>query len=314
MQTILGSGGAIGIELAKTLPDYTDKVRLVSRNPVRINPDDELRSADLTNKEEANHAVAGSEVAYLTVGLIYNIKVWESKWPLIVDNVIEACKRHECKLVFFDNVYMYHPDTMGNMTEESVVDPVSRKGRVRARIAAKIMTASKQGLINALIARSADFYGPAIQGVSLLTESVFKPLSQGKKAQCLGRMDVKHSFTFTPDAGKATALLGNTDDAYGEIWHLPTAGNPYTMKQLVEMVAGHFQVRPRYQAANKFMVRVIGLFVPIMREMTEMMYQYDRDYIFRSDKFEKRFDFKPTPYQEGIRQIIKSDYGISTID
>jgi nucleoside-diphosphate-sugar epimerase len=308
MQTILGSGGAIGIELAKALPAYTETVRLVSRSPARVNPDDELKSADLTNKEEVNQAVAGSEVAYLTVGLTYNTKVWESKWPLIVDNVIEACKIHSCKLVFFDNVYMYHPDTLGNMTENSVVDPVSRKGRVRARIAESIMTTSKQGRIKALIARSADFYGPSIKGVSLLTESVLKPLSQGKKAQCLGRMDVKHSFTYTPDAGKATALLGNTDDAFGEVWHLPTAGKPYTMEQMVEIAAGHFGVRPKYQAANKFMVRVIGLFVPIMREMTEMMYQYDRDYIFVSDKFEKRFDLKPTPYLEGIKQIIDSDY------
>jgi len=308
MQTILGSGGAIGTELARALPAYTDTVRLVSRSPSRVNPGDVLMATDLTNKEAVNQAVAGSEVAYLTVGLTYDTKVWETSWPLIVDNVIEACKAHGCKLVFFDNVYMYHPDTMGNMTEGSLVDPVSRKGRVRARLADKIQAASKEGSIRTLIARSADFYGPSIKDVSLLTESVLKPLSQGKKAQCLGRMDVEHSFTYTPDAGKATALLGNTDDAYGEVWHLPTASDPYTMKQWVEIVAGYFGVPPKYLAANKFIVRLIGLFVPIMKEMSEMMYQYDRDYIFVSDKFQKRFNWTPTSYQEGIEEVLSTNY------
>ena len=308
MQTILGSGGAIGTELARVLPEYTGTIRLVSRNPSRVNSGDLLMVADLTNQEAVDQAVAGSAVVYLTVGLTYNTKIWKKSWPLIVDNVIEACKRHGSKLVFFDNVYMYHPDAVGRMTEESLVDPVSAKGRVRAKIADKILNSSREGSIKALIARSADFYGPSIKGASLLKESVLKPLSKGKRAQCLGRVDVKHSFTYTPDAGRATALLGNTDQAYGEVWHLPTAGNPYTMKQWVQIIAEHFGVPPKLLTANKFMVRLMGLFIPIMKEMVEMMYQYDRHYVFISDKFEKYFNFKPTPYQEGIDQILISDY------
>ena len=308
MQTILGSGGAVGLQLAKALPDYTSAIRQVSRNPVKVNPGDEVFTADLTDKEAAVQALKDSEIAYLTVGLPYNSKVWESTWPLIVDNVIEACKVHSCNLVFFDNIYMYHPDSIGNMTEDCPVNPVTRKGRVRAALANKILAAGANGTIKTLIARSADFYGPSIKDISLLTETVFKPLSEGKKAQCLGRMDVRHSFTFTPDAGMATAMLGNSQDAYGQVWHLPTAPNPYTMKELVEIIAGELGVKPRYMTANKFVVRLMGLFIPIMKEMVEMMYQYDRDYIFVSDKFEQRFDFKPTPYLEGIRSIVQLDY------
>ncbi|RLD52179.1 MAG: NAD-dependent dehydratase, partial [Bacteroidetes bacterium] len=59
---------------------------------------------------------------------------------------------------------------------------------------------------------------------------------------------------------------------------------------------------------TKFIVNLLGLFNPIMREMPEMMYQYDRDYIFNSDKFTNQFAFEVTPYREGIREIIKSDY------
>ena len=308
MQTILGSGGAIGTELAKVLPTYTNEVRLVSRNPVKINPNDEIFAADLTDKESAIEAVKGSEVAYLVVGLPYDAKIWESTWPLIVENTLEACQINNCKLVFFDNIYMYHPDSIGNMTEDNEVNPVTRKGEVRARIAQRIMEASAKGDLQALIARSADFYGPSVKDVSMLTEMVFKPLSNGKKAQCLGNMDVKHSFTFTPDAGKATAMLGNAEDTFGEVWHLPTAPNPHTIRELVNLIAAELKVAPRFMSAGKFMVRMMGLFVPIMKEMVEMMYQYERDYVFISDKFEKRFDFKTTPYLEGIKQIVETDY------
>src|SRR5690606_37901929 len=99
MQTILGAGGAIGIELAKVLPTFTDKLRLVGRNPKKVNKTDELFKADLTNSAEVLHAVQGSDVVYLTVGLPYNIKVWEHEWPLIMKNVLTACKAHSAKLV-----------------------------------------------------------------------------------------------------------------------------------------------------------------------------------------------------------------------
>lgn len=166
----------------------------------------------------------------------------------------------------------------------------------------------KNGKLKALIARSADFYGPSVKNTSILTETVFKPLSSGKKANWLGSDNCKHSFTYTVDAGKATAILGNTNSAYGEVWHLPTAPNPFTGKQWIETIADKMNVKPKYQVVPKFLVRIIGLFMPIMRETVEMVYQYDRDYIFDSSKFEKEFDFKPTPYEQGIDTIIKTDY------
>lgn len=308
MQTILGSGGVIGIELAKALKDFTNEIRLVSRKPEKVNPTDELMAADLLNPADVERAVSGSSIVYVTVGFPYNIKVWQESWPKFVAYVIEACKKHNCKLVFFDNIYMYDPDYLNGMTEETPSNPPSKKGKVRAEIADMIMKEVKNGSLTALIARSADFYGPQIKTTSMLTETVFKPLSQGKKANWMGPVHFRHSYTYTPDAGKATALLGNTADAYNQIWHLPTAGNPFTGKEWIEAIAMEMGVKPRYQVATKLILRIIGLFVPVMKEMPEMMYQYDRDYDFNSDKFEKRFDFKPTPYLEGIKAIVKSDY------
>ena len=165
-----------------------------------------------------------------------------------------------------------------------------------------------KGSIQGLIARCADFYGPSIANNSILTETVFKPLSQGKKATWLGNPDKKHSFTFTPDAARATALLGNSPEAWGEVWHLPTAPNPYTGNEWITHVAEALDAEPRYRAVGRPLVRFLGLFSPIMRETSEMLYQYDRDYVFDSSKFEGHFDLKPTPYREGIRQVVEADY------
>jgi len=236
------------------------------------------------------------------------LKVWKSSWPKFIDNVIDACKKHGSKLVFFDNIYMYHPNFLNGMTEETPVQPPSKKGEVRADIANKILKEIENGTLTALIARSADFYGPGIQDTSVLTETVFKPLSLGKKASWMSSVNYKHSYTYTPDAGRATALLGNSEDAFNQVWHLPTAANPMTGKEWIEAIAAEMGVKPRYQVATKLIVKAMGLFVPVMREMPEMMYQYDRDYQFSSSKFERRFEFKPLPYAEGISEIVKSDY------
>jgi nucleoside-diphosphate-sugar epimerase len=308
MQTILGSGGAIGIELAKALTEFTNEIRLVSRNPKKVNPTDELMSANLLNADEVRKVVQGSSIVYVTVGFPYSVKVWKESWPKLVDNVIMACIEQNCKMVFFDNIYMYDSGKLNGMTEETPINPSSKKGKIRNDIAKMIMDAVSEGKLTALIARSADFYGPHIQNTSMLTETVFKPLSNSKKANWMGSVDFKHSFTYTPDAGKATALLGNTEDAYKQIWHLPTAANPFTGKEWIETIAGEMGAKPKFQVAPKFLVRILGLFVPIMSEMVEMMYQYDRDYVFDSNKFESKFDFKPTPYEDGIKEIIKSDY------
>ena len=195
MQTILGSGGAIGVELAKAIRNYTDAIRLVSRTPEKINPEDELMSADLTKADDVLKAVEGSEIVYITVGLPYTTKVWTTTWPVVMKNIIAACKKHDAKLVFFDNIYMYDPNHLNPMDEDTPINPGSKKGAVRAKLVKMIMDEVEDGNLTALIARSADFYGPAIQNTSMLTETVFKNLANGKKADWMCSVDFKHSFT-----------------------------------------------------------------------------------------------------------------------
>jgi len=118
-------------------------------------------------------------------------------------------------------------------------------------------------------------------------------------------MNHLHNFTFTPDAAKATALLGNTGSAYHQVWHLPTTA-PIKGKLWIEKVASELGVEPKTQVASKFIIQMMGIFNPIMKEFVEMLYQWNRDYNFDSSKFETVFKIKPTPVDEAIKKIIKA--------
>ena len=304
MQTILGANGIISTELAKALTQYTGKIRLVSRNPRKVNDADEVFSADLTNLEQTLAAVAGSDVVYLTAGLQYNIKTWKEQWPIIMRNVIDACKKHNAKLVFFDNVYMYGK-VQGWMNEETPVNPVSKKGEVRAAIAKMLMDEVAEGDITALIARAADFYGPHTP-LSFATVMIFDNMAKGKKAQWMLNDSVKHSLTYTPDAGKATALLGNTPAAYNQVWHLPADRNALNGKELIALVAKEFGVPPKHTTLPRWMLQLVALFNPIVKESMEMLYQSESDYLFDSSKFDEAFAFHATTYAQGIAETVKA--------
>ena len=214
MQTVLGAGGAAGTEAAKALRRFTREVRLVSRNPKAVHPDDALFPADLKKPKEVSAAVQGPEVAYLTAGRPYSTRVWWAQWPKIIENVLSACEEHGTRLVFLDNVYLYDPDHLGHMTGEAPNRPVSRKGEVRKAVGERVLQAIAKGM----------------------------------------------------------------------------------------------GVAPEYKILSKTMLNILGIFVPVMGETAEMLYQYERDYVFDSGTFESRFHFKPTPPEEGIRGIVREDY------
>ena len=305
MNTILGANGTIGSVLAKELAKYKSRIRLVSRNPKKVNTTDELFPADLSDPEMVEKAVAGSDVVYLLVGFDYNLKVWRDKWPKLMRTTIDACIKHNARLVFFDNVYLYDVSSIGHMTEDSPINPPSEKGVVRREIADMLMSAVKSGKLTALIVRAADFYGPDNEK-SFLIEVVYKNLKKGKRPNWFVDADKKHSFTFTPDAARATAVLGNTPDAFNQVWHLPTDKNTLTGREIAELFAKEMNLHSKkISVLPIWMIKLIGLFVPFMKEMPEMTYQYDRDYFFDSSKFEKRFGIKATPYAQGVRETIQ---------
>lgn len=298
IQTILGAGGVIGKELAKMLPQYTERVRLVSRHPEKINTSDETFAADLTDPSQVDDAVKGSGVVYLTAGLPYDIKIWEEQWPRIMQNSILACKKHGTKLIFFDNIYVYGR-VNGPITEGSPYNPCSKKGKVRLQLSQMLTDAWNKGEITGAIVRSADFYGPGANN-AIFNILVLDKLRKHQKAQWICKDNVRYSMTFTPDAASGTALIGNTADAVNQVWHLPTSSEAVTAGDLINLSAEITGTSAKHILLKKPMISLTGLFNRNVKEMKEMLYQYENDYIFDSSKFEKRFNLKAVTYKEGF--------------
>jgi len=304
MVTILGAGGAISNELVKLLAARKQPFRLVGRHPAANPAAAEIVMADLADKDQCARAVAGSSMVYLLAGLKYDRKVWAEMWPRIMANTLEACKRTSARLIFFDNVYMYGRVT-GAMTEDTPFNPCSRKGQIRARIAATLMDEWKSGGLTAMIARSADFYGPIAKN-GMANALVFEPMSKKQKPMCLVSDSFPHSYTYTPDAAASLIMLGETESAWNQTWHLPTAPNPPTMKELIQQAAEAMGVAPKYRILSPLMIQVFGWFNPVVGELHEMLYQNSAAYIFDSSKYARAFGFGGTPYAEGIRATAAS--------
>jgi nucleoside-diphosphate-sugar epimerase len=299
IHTILGAGGAIADLLADELIARGIPVRLVSRHPVG-RPGATVVAADITQRDQAMQAISGSAVVYNCIGLKYDYDLWRQQWPRIMDNQIEACQATGAKLLFFDNVYMYGL-VDGPMTEDTPYDPSSRKGDLRARIATQLMSEVRKGNITATIARSADFYGPGTGKTSVPDLLVFQKLLKDAPAQWLVNTGVRHSFTYTPDAAKAIAMLAMDDGSWDQVWHLPTAAPALTGSDFIKRVAAELGKESRFKVLPGWMIRLGGVFDRTTKELYEMLYQYQYDYWFDSTKFEKAYHFTPTSYEDGIK-------------
>jgi nucleoside-diphosphate-sugar epimerase len=299
LHTILGANGTIAAELIPVLRLNAQQIRLVSRNPIKVDGA-EVFKADVKNRDQLFEAVKGSDYVYLLVGLEYNRKVWRADWPVIMRNTIDACKAAGTKLIFFDNVYMYGR-VKGCMTESTPFNPCSVKGKIRAEIDEMLLNEMHSGAIKAMIATSADFYGPGSSKTSIPGIMIFDKMKKGQTAQWFVNANQPHSFTYTPDAAVALYMLATNENAYGQTWHLPTAKPALTGRDFVSIAAKYMHAKNKVQVLPKWLVGIIGVFMPIMKELGEMLYQSEFPYEFDSSKFENAFHFKPTPYEDGIR-------------
>ncbi|HAY3564075.1 NAD-dependent epimerase/dehydratase family protein [Elizabethkingia meningoseptica] len=306
MQTILGANGQIGEELARELKrNFTSDIRIVSRNAKKINETDQVFSADLSIREQAVEAVKGSDIAYFTLGLPISSDFWEEQFPLITKNVIEACKINGTKLVFFDNTYMYPQDDRV-LKEDTAFAPVGRKGRVRREMAEMVLKAIHSGEIEAVICRAPEFYGPG-KTQSITNTLIFNNIKEGKKLKVPLSADKKRSLIWTPDASRATALIGNTPDAFGQTWHLPVDKSHATYREFIRTASEVYSRDLKYSVIPKFIFNIGALFNKKLKELLELLPRYEHDNIFDDSKFRSRFpEFQVTSYTQGIT-IIKNE-------
>ncbi len=303
MHLILGDG-VVGQAVADELTRLRLPHALASRSPA-AHPSAHRR-VDALERDALIAATAGVTHLYVTLGLRYDLRTWQRDWPAVIENVIAAARVRHLRVVFFDNVYPYGPAPLRvPMTEEHPQQPPSRKGAVRKALADRLLRAAKDEGVNLVIGRSADFYGPGVRNSMLYATAIERQLA-GKAAQWIGNPDRLHTYTYTVDAARGLVRLALDDGAH-DAWHLPTAEPAPTTRALLEQSARLLGAPATIQTLPRPMVTVLGLVMPILREVREMLYQNDSDYVFSSAKFMRRYpDFEITPYARGIEAMVAS--------
>jgi len=307
MQTILGANGQIAMELARELRRrYTNDVRLVSRNPRKVNDTDRLVSANLLDAKQTLDAVKGSRIVYFTAGLPPDTALWEAQFPTMLKNALDACRTAGASFAYFDNTYMYPQDDR-LLTEEAPFEPVGRKGKARAEMASMVLREMARGEIPVLIGRAPEFYGPG-KTQSFTNALVIEKLQAGKKPRVPVRDDTRRTLIWTPDASRALAALGNAPDAFGQTWHLPCCDDRPTYKEFVAMASEVWGREPAYSVIGKWTLIAAGLFSKPVREIRELLPRYEQDNLFDSAKFKRRFpEFEVTTYRQGLERIRLDD-------
>lgn len=302
MQTVLGSNGQIGHELAKELYEhYTTDIRLVSRNPKKIHGSDQLVKADLLQLDDAMKAIKGSEIVYFTVGLPMDSQMWEKQFLIITENVIKACQQNNSKLVFFDNTYMYEKNAIPQIERSSFI-PKGRKSIVRAKMAERIQEEMISGRLETVICRAPEFYGPG-NTQSITNTMIFNPIKIKEKLKVPISDRTLRTLIWTPDASRSMALIGNTKEAYNQTWHLPCTEQK-TYKELITLTESILDKELRYSVVKMWQFKLGSYFNQNLKELEELLPRYQVDNLFISEKFKTNFpDFKITTFEEGIQQI-----------
>jgi len=313
MHVIFGAG-QVGTTLARTLLARGHRVRLAHRSGIA--PDGvESVKGDVTDAAFSAQASQGAAAIYHCVNPPYFTSVWARELPRIADSLIAAAGRSRARLVLIDNLYMYGRPKGGALDEESRIAPCSRKGEVRARIGQRYLDAHRKGDARVVIGRASDFYGPAATGSHLGDAFWPKALSKGV-GQLVVRTDTPHTYHFLPDVTLALALLGEAgEDALGRVWMLPCAPAD-TTAGMVRRFGRALGRELKIQRMPRWMLSSLGIFVPILRELAEMGYQWEEPFVVSDRHFRERFGAEAvvTSLDDGARETVewaKQHYGRS---
>jgi nucleoside-diphosphate-sugar epimerase len=297
---ILG-GGAVGTAIAQQLAAQGRCCIIAQRrDPGKLPAGSSFEACEAMDRTSLLNATRDASTVICTIGLAYDSAIWERDWPRLMTNMIAACSASGARLIFIDNLYMYGPQAEP-LRENMPMAAKGRKGRVRAAITRQ-WQASK---VEVAALRAPDFYGPGV-GNSLFGDAAIGALAKGRRAMLVVKPDEPHALAYVPDVAHATVLLLDAPaDAYGQVWHVPSAP-ARTPRDLLGIAAAELGVKPRLLEMPSWVMRLVGAFVPFIREWHETSFQHDRPFFVDSRKFEKRFSFKATSLEDGIALTARS--------
>lgn len=294
---VLGAG-PVGSTIASQLVEAGETVTVVTRSgrDPRIAGVTSAR-ADITDPAAVRAVTNGARVVYFAAQPVYTN--WPNGFPPLVDGVLGGLRGTGVRLVVVDNLYLYGPTGGAPIREDLPAAATNRKGRARALVAERFMAAHRSGDVRVGIARASDFFGPA-RIESLVGDRFFGPILAGKSVQAIGDPDMPHSVTYVPDFARVLIEIGRREAALGEVWHVPSAP-AVSIRRLSELVAEAAGVAsPKVSAVPPAMLRIAGVFIPTIRELVEMKYEFDEPYILDASKTEAALGLRSTPFEVSI--------------
>jgi nucleoside-diphosphate-sugar epimerase len=286
--------GVIGKEVFQVLQEFNREVYLSGRAKSQNNNYIQMNAL---NPVEVLEKTKNFTHVYITIGLPYNQKIWKAQWPMIIESIIQAGKANRFKTIFFDNVYAY--GALNNpINENHELSPNSQKGITRKNVDEKLINAMNQQHI--MIVRSPDFFGPGASN-SVCYIGFLENMIKGKQPVFIGLVGKKHSYAYTKDIARAIVELALQEDTYKQTWHLPC----YQTDSINEMLDAYnrelttdFKLKVMSRKSHK----MLSLFIPILKELYEMRYQFDNDYILDFTKYSIRFpNYEPTRFENAIQ-------------
>jgi nucleoside-diphosphate-sugar epimerase len=301
LHVVLGASGGVGSAVARALVSQGARVRGVTRSGKGDAPPAvEMVAADVANHEQARAACAGASVVYCCVNPPYT--EWARAFPPLLEGAIAGAAASGAKLVMADNLYVY-PPTSAPMTEETPWRPVTRKGRVRVAMDERLLAAHRAGEVRVAIGRASDFFGPAAPNTAVAGEYFFKAYFAGKPVDWVGRLDVPHTVSYIEDFGRGLVTLGQHEAALGQAWHIPAAPAP-TGREFLDLLFAAGGTRAKIRTASGGMLRVLGLFNPLLRETAEMAYEFEQPFVMDGAKFTRAFGGAPTSLPEAVAATV----------
>ena len=299
---VLFGAGQVGQPLARLLLQAGKRVRIAKRSPGGV-PGAEVIQGDAADAAFCARAAQGAATVYHCMNPPYDARVWAELVPLYMNNLIAASGNAGARLVVLDNVYMLGRPHGRPLDEDTPMNPCSRKGEIRARAAERLFEAHRQGDVIATTGRASDFYGP--RGTLTGLGDFFWPrVLVGKTAYSPYPLDGIHTYHYIPDVAAGLATLGcAANDAYGRPWMLPCAPAG-TLRELVTRLAAKFGREIAVAHIPRWMLKMMAVFMPLMRELDEMLYQWDEPFVVDDRRFRERFRQEPTDVDEAAAATV----------
>jgi nucleoside-diphosphate-sugar epimerase len=275
-------------------------VRAVNRSGRLRAPDGvQVVAGDATDPERMREVCRGAGVVYNAVNVPF--VQWRESFPRAVDGVIAGAQAADARMVFVDDTWMYGR-VSAPMTEDLPYRPVSDKGVLRAWLAERVLAAHAAGRARTVIGRAPELYGPAVE--SVVGRNLFRPALGRGPAWWFGALDQPLGPMFIDDFAHGLADLGEDDRVLGRAWHLPTP-EPTTARAFVQLIAAQVGRRLPVVPVHPTATRVLGVALPIGRELAELLYQFRQPHSVDASAYRALFGAgRVTPYEEGVRRTL----------